>query len=1076
MNKHSLQLRGIQVALSVVLLIAFALTATRNARSQNPTYPQVPVLSLTGAEDGYNTDWYPDGRIWLPVSNDEGDLREFLLPVFIDNKWYHYKSTALSKFLVPKPIYSFKFKILYDGVAITPVGIVTTHPFPEDDPRAYNVRGDYMPPLAKDFNIQWDVHKDMSYWEYFSEGTPINPQVRERGRVIVITGTSSKPLPNTDTNTVDFNVLLYVKFRINLVKAKISANQRASLYSPIYISPDTIMYNDWNVRQDIAFKELLYSDSVRISDIYTDPKAPGTYVGLAGMNNKNVSLWQHEPVLPGTIYLSLTEKLPSIYYDISRSGSQPPILDYWNSNGDVPEDLWIMNDPLTVDSSQTDKPDNQYGEVKFVLKNGTTDTRLVDIYLESDAPWLLFMLNSENRSKYVPVGRNTTQGYINYMDNHILGGGANKPDPLGNATEPDALIEITLRCDPTQIAEFNGEKAGIYVGYLTIRSKTAEISPVRLKVTFINFRNPFEPDDGTLVGGQYTKPHRGITLTIRNSAPNPQQTQIVFGTGPRATDGVDSLFGEFAYSSPLAGFGARFYPPDEDFAMQHNIPYGFGDMLPNRDYPATESRDIRDINSKTQSHIFLCRFNADGPEKYPVVISWDTTDFPEGAQLFLSDTLNGALFPSINMRKGTHLYGNVLSYTIEDPNITSFKIEYTIPSTMELLDSKGEPLVKKGWNLLSMPRRPKNSSWDVVYPNAVNRPFSFFNNGYQDEDILKPGVGYFIKYSDSVDKIFKGTFMKRITMEQGDDGFADEVHVFPGWNTIGALSYPMNVSYIDFDPFGGLKPTKSFVRKHGVWGYKTDGGYYETSILEPGLGYWIKVDEGKHGYLKLIHPTVTKLDADYDWAKDNALSAATKLTVRDNAQREANLYVTEDQNLDLEYFELPPVPPAGLFDARFASNRMLERGSSNVIKLQGVEYPIAISFDNADADYALYDAVSGEKLGTVKHGESGSIEIKSTVDNSIRVEKTEAVAGLSARVYPQPAATVANVNYAVPESGNVKLVLVDAMGSTRTLFEGYRSAGVYTYNLNVANLSSGRYFLRLIQGSNVATATVSVVK
>ncbi len=1069
MNKYYLQLRGFRIILGAILFFAFVLTASQDVWSQSYTYPQTPKLSLTGTEEGYNADWYPDGRIWLPVTQRGGSPREFLMPVFIDNKWWHYKSTDLAKFLVPDPIYSFRFKVKFDGVAVEPVGLVTVHPFPEDDARSYNVRGDYVEPLAKDFNLQWDVHKDMSYQDFFRDpgDPPIPLNVRERGKELVISGASTKPLPVTDTSSVDYNVLLYVKFRVKLERGSISAEERASEYTPMYISPDTIMYNDWNVREEIAFKNLMFSDSINIQDIYQDPNVPGTYVGMAGMNNKPISsLWNTEPILPGAIYLKLTEKLPRIWYEISRTGSQPPIWDNINRPEQAPEGVWILRDPLTVDSSKVDKPDNVYGQVKFTLRNSTSETRLMDIDIESDAPWLLFMLESVNRSKYVPIGQNTTKGYVNYIDNDILGQGADKPDPMGDLTESDDPVFVYIRCDPDEVIPHNGEKAGIYTGYITIKSKTAEISPVRMRITFVNFRNPFEPDDGS-----FEDQHRGITLTIRNSrGQTGDETKVIFGTGHRATMGTDTLFGEFAYSGPLQQFGARFYPDDD------MVPFGLGDMLPNRVTPMTESRDIRDFNDTLQSHVYLCRFNAGGAENYPVVIEWDTTDFIEGSQLFLSDTLNGSLFPSQNMRDATHLGGSIFSYSIQDPKITSFKIEYTLPRVIEYVDAYGNPKINKGWNLLSLPVRPKNMEHNVVYPNAINIPFAFFNSGYEEHNVLKPGVGYFIRYSDIIDTQFKGTFMNRITKGL-DDGFDDEVKVFPGWNTIGALSYPMNIKYIDFEEYSGDKPSRSFVRKHGIWGYRTNEGYYETSVLEPGLGYWLKADEGKHGYLKLIHPTITRVDASGNYEKESVLSSSVELVVRDNAQRTGKLYLTNNETVNTEYFEMPPRPPHNLFDVRFYDNKMLTKQDETIVTLQGVEYPIALNVNNADADYTFVDAITGETLGEIEKGDNGSVEISSTTNNKIKVLKSEIMTGgLGVNVHPNPVMANSTVKYNVPRDGYVKLELVDAVGNPYKLFEGFKSAGEYTYDLSASKFASGRYLCRLMQGSNASTVMITVIK
>ncbi|MFC2131507.1 T9SS type A sorting domain-containing protein [Bacteroidota bacterium] len=1083
MNKHFLQLRGFRILLSTVLLFLFFVMTSENTWSQTTfTYPQVPRLSLCGAHDGYNTDWYPDGRIWLPVTQRDGAPREFLMPVFIDNKWWHYKSTALTKFLVPDPIYSFRFKILYDGVAITPVDILTAHPFPEDDSRATNIRGDYTPPLARDFNITWNVHNDMSYREYFLEDgdPPIPTRDREKGRVIVISATGTKPLPVTDTAAVDFNVLLYVKFRINLERGSIGPDEVPSQYSPIYISPDSIIYNDWNVREDIAFKNLLYSDSLTIRDYYPDPKADVAYVvGMAGMNNKLISsLWNQEPILPGTIYLKLTDKLPRIWYDISRAGSQPPVWDNINNPGLADKGMWIVRDPLTVDSGKVHKPDYVDGRVKFTLRNSTSESRLVDVYVESDAPWLTFEVQSPDRSKFVQ--EDPTKAYIYYLDNAILGEGGDKPDPIGGLTDPDAIIEITIKCDPDLVIPHDGEKAGVYTGYITFRSHTAEISPVRMQVTFINFRNPFEPDDGTIVGGGgFRKQHRGIALTLRNSRGlTGDETKLVFGTGHRATESFDSLYGEFPYSGALSGFGARWYHPDEQFRNEQGMPFGFGDMLPNRVTPYSESRDIRDINDTNFSHIYLCRFDAEGAQNYPVVIEWDTTDFPEGAQLFIGDTLKGALFPSVNMRKSTHVYGNVLSYAIQDPKITSFKIEYTQPKVIDYIDAYGIPKIKKGWNMLSLPVRPKNLSWNVVYPNAINKPFYFFSTGgFLNEEVLRPGVGYFMKYSDKVDTKFKGVPMKRITKEVDDDGFGDEIKIFPGWNTIGALTFPMNSQYIAFDEFEGPKPSPSFVRKHGIWGYNTNEGYFEGSILEPGMGYWIKSDVGQHGYLRLIHPEITRIDDNVNYAKLNTLNNSTRFLIRDNAQHETNLYLTNDKNVDVSYYELPPLPPNELFDARFYTNTMLESTNSTVIKLQGVDYPVSIAVNDADANYTFIDAYTGEVLGKILKGDSRNIEIKSTASNSIKILKSDVVeGGLSINNYPNPVAVTSTVNYSVPNDGFVSLKLYDAIGNAVTLFEGVKTAGEYSVTLDASMLASGSYLCKLTSGSNSTTAMITVVK
>ena len=46
----------------------------------------IPMLSLTGRENGYNNAVYSDGRIWLGYADTR--IREILVPVYIKNLWY----------------------------------------------------------------------------------------------------------------------------------------------------------------------------------------------------------------------------------------------------------------------------------------------------------------------------------------------------------------------------------------------------------------------------------------------------------------------------------------------------------------------------------------------------------------------------------------------------------------------------------------------------------------------------------------------------------------------------------------------------------------------------------------------------------------------------------------------------------------------------------------------------------------------------------------------------------------------------------------------------------------------------
>ncbi|TAL69534.1 MAG: T9SS type A sorting domain-containing protein [Bacteroidetes bacterium] len=1108
MKKYLVQLRGYRIFLSMLLLIGIMIVDAGNVWSQQPTKPRPPVLSLTASRNNYSRDWYPDGRIWEPVG-EENLPREFLMPVFIENQWHHYTGPGSKALYVPEPIYSFDFKILYDSLAVTPMGIVKHHPFPDTNDtrvRREDANGDdyFYEPYASNFNITWSVFKAPYYQMNLDPN--VASQVRGRGHGIRIVGTSMTPLPETDPINEQFVVLFYIRFRINQF---INAFSKEVGYTPIYISSrypddngniqaDSINFNNWPVNIDAPFKE--YRNYPEYPYVALDYPDPGDANVLGGMDNSILSNWVTEGILPGMIYLRMFDNLPQFGQRLERGvGSSPAI------NMPTPE-YWIMQDPITVDSGKVVRDANGnnivVGSRQFELLNTVEMTRMNNIYLQTDQPWLLIRIHSQ-RGKFTP-NKDSTKAYVNWLD-EILGCSSPSDcwqDQMLINTTADADVFVELKCDPDRIEDspygnFGGEKAGVYEGYLTISSLDAQVSPVRMKVTFINFRDPFEPPLYQ-ENGLYTDPHAGITLDIKQqNQADPRRTRIVFGTGHRATNGVDSLFGEKEathtlgnYSSSSGLFEARWFLPDPT-ERQLYAPEGFGDFFPNDEVqqtgvivtdlslstptydtiPNTGSRDIRDVHDTSESIIYFCRYI----NQYPITIEWDTQEFPEDAILFLTDTANGLLFPSINMREATYLGGTRYSYYIDDPAVSSFKIEYTLPKIIEYLDPYGVPIIKKGWNLLSLPVRPRNAKWYVFYPNAMNIPYNFFGNAYQPNEDLVPGRGYFIKYSDKIDKIFHGVLMRRITSDKFDDAFADKITIYPGWNTIGSLSYPMNVRNIDFDQhesYPGEVPDKIYVRKFGVWGYDTDKGYYEVSVMEPGLGYWMKSD--KHGYLKLISSNAKDI-VDESNSKVDLLSRSVRIDLRDNVRHEGTLYVTADKGSDISQYELPPMPPVEMFDVRFDNNMYVNNNDESVITLQSVTYPLSINMDYADANYTFYDAVTNEELGSIRRGEPGNVEVFGTRGNAIKVLRVENFAG--AVCNPNPVEGNSEIIYFVGSSELVNVKLYDAIGNeVITLVNNQVQSGRQTIGFNSANLTSGKYICKINSGSKTEVLSINVVK
>ncbi len=1045
----TLRSKGFQILFGLAIVFCLFATVTETKAVK----PDIPYLSLTGTDGGYDDNWYPDGRIWLPPSAN-GD-REFLLPVFIDNRWYT-DSVNFPQYKAD-PIYSFQFKVLYDSSALRAIGVQKTHPITEEhfDQFGWDPLFEWYEPLGQRFNISWDDRRDFSYRTILNPDLP--RQDYERGRGVTITGTSSKPLPVTSTDgTREWKVLLYVKFR---VVPTIGTGIGVAGNTPIIISNDTIRYNDLIVTKNAPFEnQRAYDDNVQ--EDYNDPT---TFTGIEGMTNEDKPVPnQVEPVRPGTIYLRIMDELPEFHFELNRGiGSQPPLFR-------LDDDLWNMIDPITLDSNSFDPI---FGLRTIQVINSTSTSRMNDVIIESNAPWLLFRTVpvGTNSKQPNPINRLTRAGRINYMDNGILGNDAIK-DPRDNATNPDGEVHLEIACDPSELnlgdTEDDPEKTGVYVGYITFQSPFAEVSPVRLRVTFIYFRNPLE--------GNRAGSIPGIELFIRNSSgQDGDKVNLVFGTGHRATDNVDTLFGEHAYDFPINGFGARFFPLDKD--GNHLTLYGLGDFNANDEENRTVSRDIRSNRDTLESIIYLVRFDANGDQNYPIVIEWDILDFPDGSELFIRDTLNGQLFPAVNMREATVIGTTRRSFIIQDPNITSFIIEYTLPKVIEYLDEFGNPIIKKGWNLLSLPVKPTNTLYTEVYENAINRPYYFSQNQYQDVDLLQEGVGYFIKYGDLIDTRFAGTYIGEISLQRRNaprlyPGDADN----GGWNTIGACSTPLNIEEIDFDLFNGEQPTLSYVKSFGVWGYTTDRGYKEVSELMPGLGYWIKVDN--NGYLRLIAPRNIRqnVPANSFIEKQQFLANSIKINVMDNAQHNGTIYMTNNDNAMLDYYELPPAPPAGLFDIRYLDNKIISNENESVFNLQGVRYPLTISMENTDAEYIFTDAITGKELGVISPVSGNSFDILGETSNRIMVERLES---LETGVYPNPVNENSRLVYSIPAEGFAKVALYDELGNeVMIIASGNMNAGVFEADLDASELRSGNYFIKVASGNFNEVIKVTVIK
>jgi hypothetical protein len=129
--------------------------------------------------------------------------------------------------------------------------------------------------------------------------------------------------------------------------------------------------------------------------------------------------------------------------------------------------------------------------------------------------------------------------------------------------------------------------------------------------------------------------------------------------------------------------------------------------------------------------------------------------------------------------------------------------------------------VNQGWNLLSLPATVTDSLKTLLFPNAASSAF-VYDNGYFAKDTLQHGYGFWVKFN-----------AEETISISGYTAFDDTLIVKTGWNIIGSLSMPIAVNTIKSEP-GGIIASQF---------YTFNNGYKTVDTIQPGLGYWVKVNQ-----------------------------------------------------------------------------------------------------------------------------------------------------------------------------------------------------------------------------------------
>jgi hypothetical protein len=266
-----------------------------------------------------------------------------------------------------------------------------------------------------------------------------------------------------------------------------------------------------------------------------------------------------------------------------------------------------------------------------------------------------------------------------------------------------------------------------------------------------------------------------------------------------------------------------------------------------------------------------------------------------------------------------------------------------------------------------------------------------------------------------------------------------------GWNLIGGYEDTLAVASITTNPPG--------LQDGPVFGF--NGIYTTPSEIQPGYGYWLKLS----GAGQIILPDVmAKVAGQKEWFKKDW----GKILISDASGKKFTLYSVTAE-VDLNQYELPPLPQQGMFDIRYGSGRIAEnlKNSEQMIEMHGIIHPVILKVDNMSI--SLKDESAEEINIQLRSGEQYTIN--NNAITKLRVSADELTPPIEYRLeqnYPNPFNPSTTIRFDLPAAGHVKLILYNILGQKiKTFFDEFKSSGIYTVNLNLNGLNSGMYFYKM---------------
>ncbi len=361
--------------------------------------------------------------------------------------------------------------------------------------------------------------------------------------------------------------------------------------------------------------------------------------------------------------------------------------------------------------------------------------------------------------------------------------------------------------------------------------------------------------------------------------------------------------------------------------------------------------------------------------------------------------------------------------------------------------------VHAGWNMVSLPGIPEINLRSDLFPSSGSAAFAYAGT-YEQRPALSFGEGYWMK--------FGGTQL--VPIVAADLG-RDTITVSSGWNMIGSVSYPVSGS--------GIIPLPPVAIRSSVFGYS--GGYYRAATLNPGQAYWIKVASAGKMILDAqlscaIQPQNVKGGTSAANRHEDPLANLSTLRIRSAGGDESTLrFSSQSEGVELAEIELPPLPPGGVADARFATNRDVALAAAGKITetpiiFSSMEYPVVIAWNVKTGDDGATLILDGRPIELAGEGSVRVATEASRMSLRLGASPVRDVPREFAleQNYPNPFNPVTVIRYQVPAASRITLSVYNILGQkVATLVDAVQDVGYKSVSWDGTGAASGVYYYRI---------------